>query len=73
MQRRERAVACFGQQRGQSVLVRLDYFLVILVGLKERIPPLRAVFVEVLVADFRKLLIIFLLGELTRFMPELEL
>lgn len=73
LERRQRTVACFGQQSVQSVLVRLDYFLVVLISFEERIAPLGAVFIEVFIADISQFLIILLFGDLPRFLLKLEL
>lgn len=63
----QRGIAGIAEQLLQSVLVRLDYLLVVFVGFKERTAPFRGVLVKVLVPDLVQGCVIFLFGDLFGF------
>ena len=73
LQSGQRGVAGVVQKLLQSVLVRLDYLLIVFVGLEERAAPFSGVFVEVLIPELRQLGIVFFLRDLVGFQLEFKL
>ena len=69
----QRGIAGIAEQFLQSVLVRLDYLLVVFVGFKERAAPFRGVLVKVLVPDLVQGGVIFLFGDLLGFQLKFQL
>ena len=66
-------IACIAEQLIQSVLVRLDYLLVVFVGFKIGAAPFRGILVEVLVPELIQGGVVFFLGDLFGFQLELQL
>ena len=73
LQSGQRGVAGVVQELLQSVFVRLDYLLIVFVGLKECAAPFSGVFVEVLIPELSKLGIVFFLRDLVGFELEFKL
>ena len=67
------SIAGIVQDLLQSVFVRLDYLLIVFVGLKECAAPFSGVFVEVLIPELSKLGIVFFLRDLVGFELEFKL